>query len=89
MKTLARVVMIAMLAGIFSVPVIKATTDDDDQPRMQAALNSLREAERQLAEARHDKGGHRVAALKAVREAIRQTEMGMRAGDRHEDHDRR
>ncbi|MBZ5525788.1 MAG: hypothetical protein LAP21_26500 [Acidobacteriia bacterium] len=88
MKTLSRLLVLAMLAGIFSVPVIKATTDDDeDQPRMEAALRALREAEKQLAEAKHDKGGHRVAALRSTREAIRQTELGMRAGDRHEDHD--
>jgi hypothetical protein len=37
--------------------------------------------------AKHDKGGHRAAAVKATNEAIRHVEMGMKAGDRHEDHD--
>lgn len=60
--------------------------DDDDQPHMQAALEALKQAEQHLNEAKHDKGGHRAAALKSTREAIRHVEMGMKAGDK--DHDR-
>jgi Tfp pilus assembly protein PilX len=86
MKTLSRLLMLAMLAGIFSVPMAMATAQDKDQPRMEAALAALREAEKQLQEAKPDKGGHRVAALKAVHEAIRQTELGIKAGEKHEDH---
>jgi hypothetical protein len=88
MKTLSRLLLFAMLAGIFSVPAAVATIDDDDQPHMEAALRALREAKRELEAAKHDKGGHRAAALRATQEAIRHTELGVKAGDRHEDHDR-
>jgi hypothetical protein len=86
MKTISRLLMLAMLAGVFSLPVAMANTDDD-QPHMRAALNALREAEKHLQEAAHDKGGHREAALKAVHDAIRHTEAGIKVGERHEDHD--
>ena len=62
-----------------------ATSDDDDQPHMQAALDALRQAEQQLAEAKHDKGGHRAKALAATREAIKHVEEGMRFADK-DDH---
>lgn len=67
-----------------------AAVDDEDQPHMQAALDALKQAEQHLNEAKHDKGGHRVAALKATREAIRHVEMGMKVGDKNEDkHDKK
>ena len=48
-----------------------------DQPHMQAALRSLQEARAQLANATHDKGGHRVDALKAVDRAIAEVQRGI------------
>jgi hypothetical protein len=78
----------ALILGLFSMPVARAVNvDDDDQPHMQAALKALHEAEEHLKAAKPDKGGHRVAAIKAVNEAIKHTEAGMKAGDKHEDHD--
>lgn len=55
----------------------------EPQPQMRAALNALLEAERHLSNASHDKGGHRVKALEAVRAAIRQTRKGIRFDNRH------
>ena len=53
------------------------------QPHMREALEALRAARRHLEEAQPDKGGHRVAALKAVDNAIRHTEQGIGYANRH------
>jgi hypothetical protein len=47
------------------------------QPRMQNALSALQEAREQLVAAAPDKGGHRVAAINLVDQAINQVQMGM------------
>lgn len=87
MKTSLKFFAVAVILGLFSMPVARAVNvDDDDQPHMQAALKALHEAKEHLEAAKHDKGGHRAAALKATNEAIKHTEMGMKAGDKHEDH---
>ena len=49
-----------------------------DQPRMQAALDHLERAEKNLEEASNDKGGHRVKALRLVREAMGEVRDGIR-----------
>jgi hypothetical protein len=85
-KNIARILAVGVILAIFSLPVtVAASADDEDQPHMQAALDALKQAEQHLNEAKHDKGGHRAAALKATREAIKHVEMGMKAGDKHED----
>ena len=48
------------------------------QPEMTAAIQSLREAQRNLEAASHDKGGHRANALQLVNQAIAEVEAGMR-----------
>jgi len=55
----------------------------EEQPEMSAAIEHLREAQRNLEAASHDKGGHRVRALELVRQAIGEVEEGMRYDDRH------
>ena len=94
MKGLLKLFAMFVIVGLFSIPMAlasnsaspsSATTtaaDDEDQPHMQAALDALKQAEQHLNEAKHDKGGHRVAALKATREAIRHVEMGMKVADK-------
>jgi hypothetical protein len=37
-----------------------------------------------LEEAKHDKGGHRVAAIKSIDLAIHHVKEGMEAGEKHE-----
>ncbi len=54
-----------------------------DQPHMQAALDALRTAERELNKADPDKGGHRANALKHVAAAVRETESGIRYDRKH------
>ena len=51
-----------------------------DQPHMQAALNHLLDAQRNLQSATSEKGGHRVKALEYVGKAITETNKGIAAG---------
>lgn len=95
MKGLLRFLILGVIIGMFALPAsfalgnnsspaapTTATADDEDQPHMQAALDALKQAEQHLNEAKHDKGGHRVAALKATREAIKHVQEGMKAADK-------
>jgi hypothetical protein len=70
----------AALAAAVSVGVFigQATAD---QPHMQAALDSLVVARDQLAIASHNKGGHRVEALRLTNMAIDETRAGITAGE--------
>lgn len=54
-----------------------------DQPRMQAALDALKTARRELEAATDDKGGHRRKALNLVNQAINQVERGIQFDRRH------
>jgi hypothetical protein len=72
---------IAILVLLFTAFLVGRATAD--QPHMQAALDSLRAAERHLDDATSDKGGHRVKALRYVRRAIDEVELGIRFDRRH------
>jgi hypothetical protein len=78
LRVLVVVLAIAVAAGGLWTRMAVA-----DQPHMQAALEALRTAERQLNEADNDKGGHRRNALELVRRAIRQVEEGINFDRRH------
>lgn len=54
----------------------------EPQPHMKAALGSLQTAANQLEKASHDKGGHRVAALKLTKDAIAQVQAGIDADNK-------
>lgn len=88
-KWISRSVAVALMVALFSLPVgVSAAVDNDNQPHMQAALQALRQAEQQLKDAAHNKNGHRAEALRLTQDAIRQVEMGIKAGaknaERHE-----
>jgi len=51
------------------------------QPHMEAALDALHTAKSELEMASHNKGGHRVEALRLTNEAIHEVEMGMADAD--------
>lgn len=53
------------------------------QPEMTAAIQHLREAQQNLSQASHDKGGHREKALQFVKQAIAEVEAGIRYDNRH------
>jgi hypothetical protein len=53
------------------------------QPQMESALHNLEQAETDLRQATHDKGGHRDRALELVQRAEQQVREGMRFDNRH------
>jgi hypothetical protein len=53
------------------------------QPEMAAALQNLREAQRNLESASRDKGGHRVKALERIQQAIAEVEAGIQYDNTH------
>lgn len=65
-----------LAAGIFAGRVLA------DQPHMQAALDALHRADKELDMAVPDKGGHRAKAIELVRHAMEQVEKGIEY-DRH------
>jgi uncharacterized SAM-binding protein YcdF (DUF218 family) len=87
MRKISRLFALTIILGLLSVPITAvASYDDDDQPHMQAALEALQQAKHHLEEAKHDKGGHRVAAIKSIDAAINHVKEGMEAGEKHEHH---
>ena len=53
------------------------------QPHMANAMVALREARKQLVEAKGDKGGHRAKALAMIDDALRQVHDGIMFADHH------
>lgn len=85
MRKFSRLFALTVILGLLSVPITAvASYDDDDQPHMQAALEALQSAKHHLEQAKHDKGGHRVAAIKSIDAAIGHVKAGMEAGEKHE-----
>lgn len=81
-NTKNRLMAIALLTTVLSGGFV-AGRASADQPRMQAALDALRQAERELAAADNDKGGHRVKAISHTRKAMAEVEKGIRFDRRH------
>jgi hypothetical protein len=75
---LTSLALAAALAASTLVPDVTA----EPQPKMRAALDSLREAARSLEQATHDKGGHRAKALQLTRSAIDEVQAGIRFDNR-------
>ena len=87
MKTIIRLAFVAIILSLIGLPHVVATPTVEDQPRMQEALDLLRQARHKLEQALPDKGGHRTAAIKACDEAIKQTDEGIKYGSEdHGDH---
>jgi hypothetical protein len=63
---------------------LSAAAMAEPQPHMRAALDALQTAERQLAIAGRDHGGHRVKALAQVRAAIVEVRKGIAFDNRHD-----
>ncbi|HUO52044.1 MAG TPA: hypothetical protein VMT93_05970 [Gemmatimonadaceae bacterium] len=74
-----------LVAIAFSAGVLTATAGfaafHQDQPHMNAALQSLQAAVGHLKEAEHNKGGHRAEAEKLTKEAIEHVKLGFAAGE--------
>jgi methylthioribose-1-phosphate isomerase len=54
-----------------------------DQPHMEAALDHLKAARKELTDATPDKGGHRGTAIRLVNNAIAEVERGITFAKRH------
>lgn len=80
MNVMTRLFATAIILGLFTVPAAVATTPAtvEDQPHMQEALDSLKQARHHLEQAIPDKGGHRAAAIKACDEAIKHAEESIK-----------
>jgi hypothetical protein len=55
------------------------------QGHMVNALNYLNEANNELSQASHDKGGHRVQAMGIINQAINEVNAGIAVGESHGD----
>ena len=84
MKTLKSVcgvltVLLGIVSASYAASPATGTTagGDPDQPFMQAALRDLEKAQRQLQDARSDKGGYRAKALEYVGKAIGDVNKGI------------
>jgi len=71
---ICNVVVISLIVGAF---VLGCVTVRADQPHMQAALASLRDARHQLEVAEKNKGGHRERAIELIDSAIDQVKKGI------------
>ena len=78
-----RSVLTAILPASLLAIVLPGAVKAADQPHMQVALESLRNAKRELDQATPDKGGHRAKAIRLVNQAMEETEKGMRFDRRH------
>ncbi|MCF3945082.1 hypothetical protein AiwAL_10715 [Acidiphilium sp. AL] len=70
----------AIMAGVLLASGAASGVALAYQGHMFQARNALYAARSQLLAARHNKGGHRVAALRAVDAAIAQVNIGIRVG---------
>ena len=68
--------------GVAAV-LARSTEARADQPHMEAALDALKTARRELDAASADKGGHRGNALRLVKEAMIEVERGIDFAKKH------
>ena len=79
-----RVAFKTLLSGLLLAPLfVRRAAAQEYQPHMREALDALHLAERELSAATHDKGGHRVKALRLVQAAISEAEKGVRFDNTH------
>lgn len=76
-EALSRLTIVPVAAGALDALFAKPLSAEQ-QVHMQAAKDSLAAALAHLEQATNDKGGHRVAAVKATKNAIEHVEKGIR-----------
>jgi hypothetical protein len=72
-----------VLAGALAITTFGGLASADPQPRMDAALVTLKTAREQLKNASSDKGGHRARAIELTEKAIEQVEKGIAFDNKH------
>jgi CubicO group peptidase (beta-lactamase class C family) len=88
MKRTLMLIAFAVLIVTLSISTPNLTAQaaqPEAQPHMQAALERLREAQRELEAASHDKGGHRSRAVSLVKQAIVQVNQGIQYDSTHKE----
>ena len=65
------------LTLVAAFAAMNATLMKADQPRMQRALELLRQARAEIQAASPTKGGHRITAVEHINQAIEQVEKGI------------
>lgn len=80
--TRRQVLVTASLGGAL-VAALQPASVEADQPYMQAALDALFAAKKNLEEAAADKGGHREKAIRLIKNAITEVERGIEYYRRH------
>ncbi len=79
---LARLLAAAVVLLALAFPVTTPANPPEHHPEIRGAMASLRRAKAYMEHADHDFGGHRVEAIRATDEAIRQLEICLKY-DRH------
>ena len=72
---LTRLLGAAVVLFALAFPVTTPANPPERHPEIREAIASLRRAKEHLEHAAHDFGGHRVEAIRATDEAIRQLEI--------------
>ena len=76
MKTISSVLTVVAFMLVLAFPAMApASAAPERHPEIREALDALHSAKDHLAHAAHDFGGHRVEAIRATDEAIRQAEL--------------
>ncbi|HUK43087.1 MAG TPA: hypothetical protein VLW48_01460 [Candidatus Bathyarchaeia archaeon] len=75
---LTRLLGAAVVLFALAFPVTTPANPPERHPEIREAIASLRRAKEHLEHAAHDFGGHRVEAIRATDEAIRQLEICMK-----------
>ena len=86
--TLARVVAVAMLTAVLTMPLVATTQPakparpvtgvaQEPHPQIMAAIRALEAARLHLQRAAHDFGGHRVKAIRAIDAALVQLKRAL------------
>jgi hypothetical protein len=79
------VLTVALTASSNLVVAQSSMPTAENQPHMSAALDHLQQAEKELEDASHDKGGHRVKALSLIKQAISQVQEGIQYDNTHQE----
>lgn len=69
--------ILAFTVGIMATSGVLVQNAQANQPHMENALSSLREARQQLEIAKEDKGGHRTRAIGIIDNAIAEVKAGI------------
>ncbi|HWZ28222.1 MAG TPA: hypothetical protein VNX15_06665 [Gemmatimonadales bacterium] len=76
-RLVMRLLVVALPLALVATAAFKVGEYVQGQPHMEAAMTALVSAKAHLKEAADDKGGHRVAAMKAVDQAIEHVQAGI------------